>query len=126
MTEVADLQQAVSGLLTLLMSQQSLEQTLTQIAEFTVQAIPGADGVGLTLQQAQQQRTVVGSAAFALAIDHVQCSIDEGPCITAMQQRRTVIAGSLGGDQQWPRSGRVWGEWACTVRCPCHCSSARS
>jgi GAF domain-containing protein len=100
----ADLRGALGGLSSVLTAYQPLESTLTQIAEFAVQAIPNADGAGLTLLRGERQ-TVVASAAFVRAIDDVQYGIGEGPCLTAVADRRTVVSGSLGGDPQWPRFG---------------------
>jgi GAF domain-containing protein len=105
MGDEADFRGALDGLSNVLTSSQSLESTLTQIAEFAVEAIPHADGAGLTLLRADRTQTVVASAAFVRAIDDVQYGIGEGPCITAVTDRRTVISGSLGGDPQWPRFG---------------------
>jgi GAF domain-containing protein len=101
----ADFRSALNGLSNVLTAYQPLETTLTKIAEFAVQAIPNADGAGLTLLRAGRSQTVVASAAFVSAIDDVQYGIGEGPCITAVADRRTVISGSLGGDPQWPRFG---------------------
>jgi GAF domain-containing protein len=101
----SDLRSALSGLSSVLTAYQPLEATLTQIAEFAVEAIPNADGAGLTLLRADRPQTVVASAAFVQAIDDVQYGIGEGPCITAVADRRTVVSGSLGGDPQWPRFG---------------------
>jgi transcriptional regulator with GAF, ATPase, and Fis domain len=100
----ADLRSALAGLSNVLTAYQPLESTLKQIAEFAVQAIPHADGAGLTLLRGDRQ-TVVASTAFVRAIDDVQYAIGEGPCITAVAARRTVVSGSLGGDAQWPRFG---------------------
>lgn len=105
MGDEADLRSALDGLSNVLTAYQPLEGTLTQIAEFAVQAIPNADGVGLTLLRGERSQTVVASAPFVRAIDEVQYGIGEGPCITAVTDRRTVVSGSLGGDPQWPRFG---------------------
>jgi GAF domain-containing protein len=104
-TEEADLREALNGLSSVLTAHQPLESTLTQIAEFAVQAIPNADGAGLTLLRGERAQTVVASADFVRAVDDVQYGIGEGPCLTAVSDRRTVVSGSLGGDPQWPRFG---------------------
>jgi putative methionine-R-sulfoxide reductase with GAF domain len=105
MSDTADLRDALDGLSSVLTAYQPLESTLTQIAEFAVQAIPHADGAGLTLLRGEKSQTVVASSPFVQAIDDVQYSIGEGPCLTAVAGRRTVVSGSLGGDPQWPRFG---------------------
>ena len=78
---------------------------LEQVAQFAVGAIPGAQGVGVTLLEADRADTVVSSADFVRAVDDVQYSLMEGPCVTAAAQRRTVRSGLLELDPQWPRFG---------------------
>ena len=101
-----DLSAALRGMSTMLTGPGNLEETLTRVAEFAVQAIPGADGAGLTLlAEGQRRQTIVASAEFVRQVDDIQYGIEEGPCITAVDQRVTVTSGSLGGDAQWPHFG---------------------
>ncbi|WP_235189532.1 GAF and ANTAR domain-containing protein [Williamsia sp. D3] len=100
-----DLRDSLSSLSQLAMTSLTLPQTLTHIAEFAVNAIPGADGAGLTLLEGDRRNTVVASDDFVVAVDNIQYSLGEGPCITAAEQGQTVRSGSLGGDAQWPRFG---------------------
>ena len=104
-TDEADLRGALEGLSGVLTASKPLSETLIRIAEFAVQAIPHADGAGLTLLRGDRSPTIVASAPFVEAVDEVQYRIGEGPCITAVVDRRTVISGSLGGDPHWPRFG---------------------
>lgn len=103
--DVEELRNSLSSLSQLAMSSLTLPQTLTHIAEFAVHAIPGADGAGLTLLDGDRPDTVVASDDFVVAVDRIQYSLGEGPCITAAECARTVRSGSLGGDAQWPRFG---------------------
>jgi GAF domain-containing protein len=82
-----------------------LEETLTQVAEFAVTAIPGADGAGLTLLEHDRADTIVATADFVRQVDDIQYSLGEGPCISAARDRRTFQSGSLGGETRWPRFG---------------------
>jgi GAF domain-containing protein len=100
-----DLAGGLAGLATLLTGHRPLRETLTRIAEFAVQAIPGADGAGLTMLEDDRAQTVVASAPFVQAVDDVQYGVGEGPCLLAVQERRTQVSGSLGGDARWPRFG---------------------
>ncbi|SDD63303.1 GAF and ANTAR domain-containing protein [Auraticoccus monumenti] len=83
----------------------SLEETLTAVATFAVQAIPGADGAGLTLREADRADVVVATSAFVREVDDVQHEFGHGPCLTAMSEQRVVRIGSLGSDEQWRRFG---------------------
>jgi transcriptional regulator with GAF, ATPase, and Fis domain len=100
-----DLRAALGSLSGLLMTSQPLDLTLTRVAGFAVTAIPGADGVGLTLIEAGQPDTIVASTDFVRVVDEVQYRIGEGPCLQAVADRRTQLSGSLGGETRWPRFG---------------------
>ncbi|MFJ5070002.1 GAF and ANTAR domain-containing protein [Kitasatospora sp. NPDC088556] len=82
-----------------------LPALLVHVADFAAHAIPGADGVGLTLVEDGRADTIVSSAAFVRTVDAIQYRIGEGPCITAAAERRTVRSASLGKDPSWPRFG---------------------
>lgn len=100
-----DLSQSLAGLSGLLTSSQPLELTLTQVAGLAVAAIPGADGAGVTLLEDGRADTVVASAPFVRDVDDIQYRLGEGPCITAVRERKPQRSGSLGGEPRWPRFG---------------------
>lgn len=93
---------ALSGLAT---GQMELADVLTRVAEFAVSAIPGADGAGLTLLEAGHHDTIVASAPFVVQVDAIQYGIEQGPCVTAAAEARTVRSGALHTDVRWPRFG---------------------
>ncbi|WP_327064388.1 GAF and ANTAR domain-containing protein [Kitasatospora sp. NBC_01302] len=101
----ADLRESLAGLSRLASGQLDLRSLLTHVADFAMHAIPGADGVGLTLVEDGRADTIVSSAAFVRDVDAIQYRIGEGPCITAAAERRTVHSASLGKDPSWPRFG---------------------
>ena len=67
------------GLSGLQSERRALEGTLVRVATVAVQAIPGAQGAGLTLLEDDRQQTVVATAAFVRAVDEVQYGLGEGP-----------------------------------------------
>lgn len=97
-TSLADLSRLSTG-------RMSLEDLLTQVATFAVRAIPGADGAGLTLIEADRADTIVMSEPFVEELDAIQYGLNEGPCISAAATGVTMRSGSLGGDSRWPRFG---------------------
>jgi GAF domain-containing protein len=103
--EEADLRASLDALSTVATGKLALDDLLREVATFAVQAIPGADGAGLTLLEADRPDLVVTTAPFVREVDDIQYSIGQGPCITAAVERQTVISGSLGGDSRWPRFG---------------------
>jgi GAF domain-containing protein len=100
-----ELQDSLSRLSEVLTGVQPLTDTLLQVASFAAAAIPGADGAGLTLIERRGPDTMVASADFVRAVDKVQYSIGEGPCLLAVESRTIQRTGSLGGEPRWPRFG---------------------
>ena len=103
--EERDLQEGLAGLARLSTHRLGLEDLLVRVATYAVKAIPGADGAGLTLLEADRADTVVTTADFVREVDSIQYGIGQGPCITAAREGRTVMSGSLGSDPRWRRFG---------------------
>lgn len=106
----ADLQAGLAGLAGLVTRSLGLDELLTRVANSAVRAIPGADGAGVTLLRLDRDEHIVealaASAPFVSEIDAIQYEIlNEGPCITAAREERTIRSGSLGGEAMWPRFG---------------------
>jgi GAF domain-containing protein len=103
--DTGDLQQGLVALSRLATSRLSLEESLTQVARLAVQAIPGAEGAGLTMLQEDRADTIVTSVPFVAEVDAIQYGIGQGPCISAANEAHTVVSGSLGADKRWPLFG---------------------
>ncbi|MFZ1162945.1 GAF and ANTAR domain-containing protein [Mycobacterium sp.] len=89
---------------------QGVIDLLGDVAEFAVQAIPGADGVGVSLIDPRHHKPTVqtwaATAILVHEIDRAQYEeLKEGPCITCMESRRPTVSGSLGSDSRWPHFG---------------------
>jgi len=105
----ADLSHSLAALAELSAGRVGLVELLTQVATIAVQAIPGADGAGLTLLQPDSADIIVKSTEFVRQIDDTQYRLGQGPCISAAAEGRTMRSGSLGGDSRWPRFGAYAG-----------------
>ncbi len=103
--DLDDLNAALWGLSGIVAGAESLDRILSHVADFAVAAIPGAQGVGVTLLEAGRADTVVASADFVRAVDDIQYRLMEGPCVTAAAEGRTVVSGSLAAYRLWPRFG---------------------
>jgi len=108
--EAADLQAGIAGLAGLATDALGLDALLARVATFATDAIPGADGAGVTLLKVDGGQHEVearaASAPFVAEIDEIQYEVvREGPCITAALEGRTVRSSSLGGEKMWPRFG---------------------
>lgn len=105
-----DLDDSLRQLAGLVMDSLGLDELLTHVAGFASQAIPGADGAGVTLLDLTRPddpiEALAASDPFVEEIDRLQYAVlNEGPCITAAIERHTVHSGSLGGEMLWPRFG---------------------
>jgi GAF domain-containing protein len=103
--EAGDLAESMAALSRLSSGRWDLVDLLGQVASFAVRAIPGAEGAGLTLLEADGADTIVKTAPFVGDIDDIQYGLGEGPCISAAATGRTMRSGSLGDDPRWPRFG---------------------
>jgi GAF domain-containing protein len=108
--DAADLQTGIAGLANLVTGSLGLDELLARVATFATNAIPGADGAGVTLLKVDgadhRVEALAASDPFVTEIDEIQyVTVKEGPCITAALEGRTVRSGSLGGEKMWPRFG---------------------
>ena len=119
-SEDDDLAVSLAALSRLSTARLGLEDLLTQVATFAVRAIPGADGAGLTLIEADRADTIVTSAPFVREVDDIQYGLGEGPCISAAA---TGHADAVRVAGRGPRGGRGSGPgsagWVCTACCRC-------
>jgi hypothetical protein len=108
--DTADLRASLAALARLVTGSQGLHELLERVATFAANAIPGADGAGVTLLKvdgaAHRVEGLAASHPFVREIDEIQyVTVKEGPCITAVLEGRTVRAGSLAAERMWPRFG---------------------
>lgn len=103
--EESKLARSVSGVGGLTSVSLPLRELLTRVAGYAVHAIPGADGAGLTLIEADHADTIVATAEFVSAVDAIQYGLGDGPCIMAAREGRTVISRSLGDEERWGSFG---------------------
>ena len=108
--DAADLQAGLGELAALVAGSQGLDELLARVATSAARAIPGADGAGVTLLRVDRTdnrvEALAASHPFVSEIDEIQyVLLNEGPCITAAEEKRTVRSGSLGGEKMWPRFG---------------------
>jgi GAF domain-containing protein len=108
--DAADLHAGIGELAALVSGSFGLTELLTRVATSAAKAIPGADGAGVTLLRLDRPDNLVEALAashpFVSQIDEIQyVTLNEGPCITAALEGRTVRSGSLGGEKMWPRFG---------------------
>lgn len=79
----------------------TLEQTLVRVAELTVEAIPAAELVGITMPVEGRQRTAIFTDETAPEIDQAQYDSGEGPCLEAFEEMRITQIESTRDDGKW-------------------------
>jgi GAF domain-containing protein len=105
-----DLYLGLSGVAKIVAGGRAVPDVLNDVAEFAVQAIPGVDGAGVALVDADcgapGAKAWAATPQFVRDIDVLQYKVlNEGPCVTCMQTRRPTVSGSIGSDDRWPRFG---------------------
>ncbi|HEX2130070.1 MAG TPA: GAF and ANTAR domain-containing protein [Actinophytocola sp.] len=88
----------------LLLSTETVHTALELISALAKEAIPGADGAGVTLLDEHGDRvTAAASDPLVSRVDVLQYEHDEGPCLAAWEQRTLVRVDDLARDRRWPR-----------------------
>ncbi len=105
-----DLKASLGDLARLVTESLGLGELLQRVATFAAHAIPGADGAGVTLLRMDRPdnrvEALAASDPFVSVIDEIQyATLNEGPCITAALEGRTVRSGSLAEEEMWPQFG---------------------
>jgi GAF domain-containing protein len=105
-----DLHAGMSGVAGIVAGARPVSEILREVAAYASLAIPGVDGVGVTLIKSDDHATRVQTwavtAPFVEEIDTAQYEdLDEGPCLTCMHSHRPAVSGSLGSDARWPHFG---------------------
>lgn len=89
---------------------EDLSATVGQIVSFA-RATVGADHAGITMIKGKQLETVGHTDDLVWDLDELQYTLNEGPCVDAATEGRTVHSTDLANDYRWPR----WGPAAADV-----------
>lgn len=97
-----DIARAMQELASLLVSEESVETTLTRIAELARATIPGCHAAGVTVIQDNRYVTVAWTDGRTLAVDEEQYTRDQGPCLEAMRIQEIIRTATEDAEQRWP------------------------
>jgi GAF domain-containing protein len=92
---------AVSALTRFFVGNQTLGQSLHQVSELTLQAVPGAHHVGITLLVADTLKTSVFTHPEVPEIDQAQYRTGDGPCVDAYRNGETYRIESTQEPGRW-------------------------
>jgi GAF domain-containing protein len=106
-SDEVDLLLGLNGVAKIVAGARGVSELLGYVAEFALVAIPGVDGAGVTLIEAERgirgARVWAATPQFVRDIDDLQYEVlNEGPCVTCMQTQRPTVSGSIGSDERWP------------------------
>jgi GAF domain-containing protein len=85
----------------------TLEETLFRVAHLTVEAVPAADLVGITMPVEGRNRTAIFTDETAPEVDQAQYVSGDGPCLEAFEDQRITQVESTLEDGKWPEFRRV-------------------
>jgi GAF domain-containing protein len=82
----------------------NVEETLGAVVHLAHRSIRGCDAASVTVVSGGRPKTTVSTRQLADVVDKHQYSADDGPCLEAMRQRRTVRVDAFDG-ARWRRFG---------------------
>jgi GAF domain-containing protein len=105
-----ELAQLAARMSPLLLSTDSVEAAVDVLTTLAHETIAAATGAGVSLLDERGHRTSVGATSdVVLEADDLQYRLDQGPCLTAWAEQRTVRVDDVGIDPRWPK-------WSDSVR----------
>jgi GAF domain-containing protein len=105
-----ELAQLAARMSPLLLSTDSVEAAVDVLTTLAHETIAAATGAGVSLLDEQGHRTSVGATSdVVLEADDLQYRLDQGPCLTAWAEHRTVRVDDVAVDPRWP-------QWSESVR----------
>jgi len=96
------LRESLAALARFFVGDGTLEETLLRVSELTVEAVPSADFVGITMLVEGRQRTAVYTDETSPEVDQAQYDSGEGPCLRAFEEQRSFAIDSTRADGPWP------------------------
>ena len=101
--EAMDIAAGVTELHDVLLSTQSIEDFVQELAVQAAQLIADSLSCGITLRRGTQTDTVACSDELAGQVNALQYRLGEGPCLTALADGGAVYSEDLAADPRWPR-----------------------
>jgi GAF domain-containing protein len=86
----------------LLLSEDTVERSLSLIGALAQETVPGAVGAGVSVIDERNRRSSGSTDDRVRRADALQYELDEGPCLTAAATRELVRIDDLAEDARWP------------------------
>lgn len=108
--QLRDLAQQLADLAVNMQDQADTETTLHAVVKGAVNLVPGVQWAGVSLINGRTVQPRVPSDPVVAELDSLQTELDEGPCLTALREHRTVLIENMEVEQRWPRYCRAAAE----------------
>jgi GAF domain-containing protein len=107
-TELDEVSTLADDLVALLSEQEGLDEVLDRLAKTALWAIAVAEFVSITMVTGEEStHTAVTTDGAIATLDAQQHTLGDGPCLEAIQQRRTVRASLAEAYRRWPAFARA-------------------
>jgi GAF domain-containing protein len=97
--ELAGVFARMSGLL---LSEETVETSLSLLSSLARETVPGATGAGVSVIDERGRRSSGSTDARVREADGLQYELDEGPCLAAAATRELIRIDDLETDGRWP------------------------
>ncbi|GGI05190.1 GAF and ANTAR domain-containing protein [Egicoccus halophilus] len=98
-----DLLESISATARRIADLDNLQDTLQEIVAAAEDLLAHCDGASLMLvSKGRRVDSPASSSPVAIDSDHAQYEADEGPCLDAIADERTVVIDDLESDDRWP------------------------
>lgn len=101
-----ELQDAISALARLLLTEEGLEAALHRVADLAVSVIEACDCCGVSVSANGKVGSRVTTSDVAQRIDDEQYAAGNGPCLVAMRTGELIKVDSIRTDTRWPAFAR--------------------
>lgn len=98
-----DLASAMGQLAIEMQNQVDIEATLQSIVAGAVKLVPGVTWAGISLVHGNTVEARVPSDPLVAKLDTLQSEVNEGPCLSALREHRTVLIKDMATEPRWPR-----------------------
>jgi serine phosphatase RsbU (regulator of sigma subunit) len=83
-------------------AREELAQALESLARTSRDGVPGCAEASVTVMHDGSPHTMSATDARAVAVDEQQYDNDDGPCVSAMHERRVVSVPDFAEESRWP------------------------
>jgi GAF domain-containing protein len=87
---------------TLLTDDANLQESLRRVAKAGCSLLANCTSASVTIIEYGRPATMASTDESAEILDEAQYAVDEGPCLTAARERKTVRIDAMAEDARWP------------------------